>query len=127
MSEQANTPFGPLGITFREPEPNTPDELFELIDDAIEDALYAHQPVSHGDKCSCGTVNNMDGDVLPAHWLGVLSEAVRDVLMRNLREERRTLADGMGGMTIDTKTGITVTHHRPCTTQCRWSTSWLNV
>jgi hypothetical protein len=103
------------------------DELLELIDDAIEKAQWAHEPRDHASRCSCGVVNNMDGDVLPSHLHFVVSEAVREVLERNLREEQRTLADGMGGMSIDSKTGKTTAHLRPCTQQSRWVTPWLTT
>lgn len=59
------------------------DEFLDRIDDAIEDALLAHAP--HIDsRCSCGAVNNVDGDVLHAHRVGAVSEAVRKALKEGL-------------------------------------------
>lgn len=56
------------------------DELQDRIDDAMEDVLLAHEPLDNDSRCSCGARNNMDGDVLHGHRLGLLSEAVRNAL-----------------------------------------------
>lgn len=52
------------------------DEQCDVIDDAIEAALLAHETVGNDSVCSCGAVNNMDGDVLHGHRMGVLTSAV---------------------------------------------------
>jgi hypothetical protein len=57
------------------------DDLLERVDDAIDDALLAHEALDNDGRCSCGVKNNMDGDVLHAHRFGVVSEAVRNVLV----------------------------------------------
>ena len=56
------------------------EETLERIDDAIEDTLWMHEVVGYDHACSCGVKNNMDGDVLHGHRLGVLSDAVRGAL-----------------------------------------------
>jgi hypothetical protein len=43
----------------------------------------------------------------------------------NLTEETRTLADGMGGLSTNWKTGETTSHFRPCTRQRRWVSAWV--
>ena len=52
------------------------DEQCDVVDDAIENALLAHEPVDNDSRCSCGALNNMDGDVLHGHRMGVLTAAV---------------------------------------------------
>lgn len=65
-------------------------DLMELIDDAIENVLWAHEPRDNDSRCQCGATNNMDGDVLHSHRMGLLSEAVRGVLVEaNLVEEEQ--------------------------------------
>lgn len=41
-------------------------------------------------------------------------------------QEQRTLADGMGGISTNYKTGETTVTSRPCTRQSRWVTPWVN-
>lgn len=52
------------------------DEQCDVIEDAIEYALLMHQSLDNDSRCSCGAVNNLDGDVLHGHRMGVLSSAV---------------------------------------------------
>ena len=56
------------------------EETLERIDDALENALIAHEPLDNDSRCRCGARNNMDGDVLHGHRLGALSQAVRGAL-----------------------------------------------
>lgn len=84
------------------------DELMDRIDDAIENAMLAHESMNNDSECSCGARNNMDGDVLFSHRFGIVSNAVHDVLGEMHREER-TLADGEGGTRLT-----------------RWVTEWIN-
>jgi hypothetical protein len=100
------------------------DELLERIDDAIERALWAHESLDNDSRCSCGARNNMDGDVLHSHRLGAISWEVRGVLAGMLTREQQTLADGMGGISTNWKTGETTVHSRPCTRMSRWVTKW---
>ena len=45
----------------------------------------------------------------------------------NLREETRTLADGMGGVGTNWKTGVTTVYSRPCTRLMRLVSPWRPV
>lgn len=56
------------------------DDLLERIDDAMEDVLHKHYTLPDH-ECSCGAINNMDGDVLHGHRIGALSVAVQSVLV----------------------------------------------
>jgi ABC-type uncharacterized transport system ATPase subunit len=40
--------------------------------------------------------------------------------------EERTLADGMGGVSRNHKTGETTVHSKPCTRQFRYVTEWVS-
>lgn len=101
------------------------DELLERVDDAIEDALLAHESLDNDSRCSCGVINNMDGDVLHCHRLGEISWAVRGVFAELLGREQRTCDDGAGGVSTNWKTGETTSHFKPCTRQSRWVTKWV--
>lgn len=58
------------------------DEQCDLIDDAIEDVLLAHEPKDNDSRCSCGAVNNMDGDMLHGHRMGVVTAAVHNAILK---------------------------------------------
>jgi hypothetical protein len=70
------------------------DSLLERIDDAIEHALDHHYTLPDH-ECSCGATNNMDGDVLHAHRLGALSQAVAAVLMATANTAQQPYRDGL--------------------------------
>jgi hypothetical protein len=53
----------------------------ERIDDAIESAMSAHEPLKGDSVCSCGVRNNMDGDVLFGHRVGTVSAAVQNAIL----------------------------------------------
>lgn len=108
-------------------EQRTPDELLELIEDVVYRVTFEHDALDRDSRCRCGVVNNMDGDVLHTHRVGAMMEAIEDVLVQNLREEQRTLADGQGGMSTNWKTGETTSTSVPCTRQSRWATPWLTL
>jgi|GraSoiStandDraft_46_1057282.scaffolds.fasta_scaffold920080_1 hypothetical protein len=55
------------------------DKVLDQIDDAIERVMFSHHPLDNDSRCSCGARNNMDGDVLDAHRMGLVSDAVRGV------------------------------------------------
>lgn len=57
------------------------DDQAEIIDDAIEQALNDHDTWANGSQCSCGVKDNMDGDVLFSHRLGVISAAVHNAIL----------------------------------------------
>lgn len=73
------------------------DELLDRVDDAIENAMLSHESLNNDSVCSCGVVNNMDGDVLHGHRLGAVSAAVRGALASELTPAAR--ADGASRMT----------------------------
>jgi hypothetical protein len=60
--------------------------LIAELDDALDDTIYDAVDeliTNHGgddNQCRCGTRNNMDGDVLHAHRVGVVMENIRDAL-----------------------------------------------
>jgi hypothetical protein len=56
------------------------ESVLERLDDAIEAVMLGHEPLDNDSRCSCGTRNNMDGDVLHLHRMGLMSDAVRKVL-----------------------------------------------
>lgn len=103
------------------------DELLELIDDAIELAMARHESLNDDSVCTCGQVNNMDGDVLFSHRVAMVSDAVHRMLDANMVEERRTLNDGIGGVSTNWQTGEMSFVSRPCTVQSRWVTPWLSM
>jgi len=53
----------------------------DAIDDAIEDAMAQHESQNSDSVCTCGVVNNMDGDVLFSHRVGAVSAAVHDAIL----------------------------------------------
>ncbi len=57
------------------------DEQFDVLDEAIDEAMWDHESLDNDSRCSCGVVNNMDGDVLHGHRVGVVSEAVRSAIL----------------------------------------------
>lgn len=57
------------------------DELLDDIDDVVETAMADHESVRNDSACSCGVRNNMDGDVLFTHRVGVVLAAIRTVLV----------------------------------------------
>jgi hypothetical protein len=61
------------------------------------------------------------------HAYGIDTDHLASLLLAdlNLLRERRTLPDGMGGVTTNWKTGETTFHSRPCTAQSRWVTNWV--
>jgi hypothetical protein len=61
-------------------EPDWREQLLERVDEAIDVAMAQHESQFNDSVCSCGVVNNMDGDVLHGHRVGAVSAAVRSVL-----------------------------------------------
>ena len=61
-----------------------------------------------------------------SHMSRELQDHLADVLIRDLgwREETQTLGDGMGGVSINSKTGERTFHHRAATRQSRYVTEW---
>lgn len=57
------------------------DAQADLIDDAIEDAMSQHESQNSDSVCTCGVVNNMDGDVLFNHRMNAVSAAVHNVIL----------------------------------------------
>lgn len=57
------------------------EEQEDLIDDAIEDAMLKHEALDNDSRCRCGVRNNMDGDVLHGHLVGMVCKAVHDVIV----------------------------------------------
>lgn len=55
-------------------------DLMGKIDDAIESTMIRHEALCYSSVCTCGVRNNMDGDVLFSHRVGMVSQAVRAVL-----------------------------------------------
>lgn len=83
----------------------------------------------HGDGSAIEALKRIDKDAdgiaayarTHAGFTGALIAALQ------LTEEHRELADGMGGISTDLKTGETTTHSRPCTRQVRLVGPWVRV
>jgi hypothetical protein len=56
------------------------EQQVERLDDAIDTAMLMHESVANDSRCSCGARNNMDGDVLHAHRVGMVTYAVHHAL-----------------------------------------------
>jgi len=56
------------------------EELEDKIGEAIETAMGRHEPLKNDSVCTCRFRNNMDGDVLFAHRISVVREAVITVI-----------------------------------------------
>jgi hypothetical protein len=53
------------------------DLFWDRVEDAVETAVWGHERQDGDGSCRCGAVNNMDGDVLPSHRVGAVTEAIQ--------------------------------------------------
>lgn len=100
--------------------------------------LYGHKYLGHRPCGGCGApyveLNDIEKRIAAAVKYHLHDEAGRDQhaeeVGRNIARalgltlERRTLADGYGGISTNYKTGEVTTSSRPCTVQERWVTGW---
>lgn len=56
------------------------DETLDRIGDAVWSAMASHESLQRDSVCTCGVVNNMDGDVLFSHRVSMVIEAVEGAL-----------------------------------------------
>lgn len=66
------------------------EQLLEQLDYFIETVMLKHDMCMDDAACSCGARNNMDGDVLHGHRLGVLSEGIEEIF-EGIRMTRRRI------------------------------------
>jgi hypothetical protein len=96
-------------------------ENMDDITDRITDILFAETA-----RIACSDTR----DDLTKRAAAVMSMSVKQlaetlVSELGLHVEGRQLSDGEGGMSINSKTGETTSHGRPCTLQIRWATRWF--
>lgn len=71
-----------------------------------------------------GNVECWCGERFPKWYAHAEHVAATVLASLNLTEETRELADGMGGMSTNWKTGETTSYFRPCTRQRRLVGPW---
>jgi hypothetical protein len=96
-------------------------ENMDDITDRITDILFAE---------TARIVFADTGDDLTKRAAAVMSMSAKQLAEALVSElglhiEGRQLSDGEGGMSINSKTGETTSHGKPCTLQIRWATRWI--
>ena len=89
------------------------------FDDSMPGEVFCHEP---DDSPMVGMKRGPDAQADWEEWV----EHFADVLVAELglTQETKHLADGMGGISTNSRTGETTVHSRPCTRMVRYVTAW---
>lgn len=98
--------------------PDQPERIYGQVEDALTNWLAG---------CEVETKTDEYGTFISIDSARAIAELIAGDIVGELglTREQRTLADGMGGVLTNYKSGVRIVHSRPCTRQTRYVTEWV--